>query len=82
MPTTISSKRQIVIPKNDLIAVGLTEGSRVRVVRVGHTLSIVPDKTRDGSSIDDGPKILGYKGRKATQAEIRKAIAAGAAESM
>ncbi len=82
MPTTISSKRQIVIPKNDLIAVGLTEGSRVRVVRVGHTLSIVPDKTRDGSSIEDGPKILGYKGRKATQAEIRKAIAAGAAESL
>ena len=82
MPTTISSKRQIVIPKNDLIAVGLTEGSRVRVVRVGHTLSIVPDKTRDGSSIDDGPKILGYKGRKATQAEISKAIAAGAAESL
>lgn len=82
MPTTISSKRQIVIPKNDLIAVGLTEGSRVRVIREGHTLSIVPDKTRDGSNIDDGPKILGYKGRKATQAEIRKAIAAGAAESL
>ncbi len=82
MPTTISSKRQIVIPKNDLIAVGLTEGSRVRVIREGHTLSIVPDKARDGSSIDDGPKILGYKGRKATQAEIRKAIAAGAAESL
>ncbi len=82
MPTTISSKRQIVIPKNDLIAVGLTEGSRVRVIREGHTLSIVPDKTRDASNIDDGPKILGYKGRKATQAEIRKAIAAGAAESL
>ena len=82
MPTTISSKRQIVIPKNDLIAVGLTEGSRVRVIREGHTLSIVPDKGRDGSKIEDGPKILGYKGRKATRAEISKAIATGAAESL
>ena len=82
MATTISSKRQIVIPKNDLIAVGLTEGSRVKVIREGHTLSIVPVKTRDSSTIDDGPKILGYKGRKATPAEIRKAIAAGAAESL
>ena len=82
MPTTISSKRQIVIPKNDLIAVGLTEGSRVRVIREGHTLRIVPDKGRDGSRIEDGPKILGYKGRKATQAEIAKAIATGAAKSL
>ena len=82
MATTISSKRQIVIPKKDLIAVGLTEGSRVRVIREGHTLSIVPDKPQDGSKIEDGPKILGYKGRKATQAEINKAIATGPAESL
>ena len=82
MATTISSKRQIVIPKKDLLAVGLTEGSRVRVIREGHTLSIVPDKPRDGSRIEDGPKILGYKGRKASQSEINKAIAAGAAESL
>ena len=47
MATTISGKRQIVIPKK----------------------------------IEDGPRILGYKGRKATLADIKKGIVLGAAKS-
>ena len=82
MATTISSKRQIVIPKKGMIAAGFTEGSRVKVICEGHTLRIVPDKPQQGASkVEDGPKILGYKGRKLSLAQIKEAIASGAAES-
>ena len=50
--TTISRKRQIVLPKKKIAAAGL----------------------------EDGPKILGYNGPKATLAEIKKGIARGAAK--
>ena len=81
MATTISSKRQIVIPKKGMIAAGFAEGSRVKVICEGHTLRIVPDKPSSGSKIEDGPRILGYKGRKATLADIKKGIVLGAAKS-
>ncbi len=82
MATTISSKRQIVIPKKGMIAAGFTEGSRVKVICEGHTLRIVPDKPQQGASrIEDGPGILNYKGRKATLADIKKGIVLGAAKS-
>ncbi len=81
MATTISSKRQIVIPKKGMIAAGFTEGSRVKVICEGHTLRIVPDKPSSGSKIEDGPRILNYKGRKATLADIKKGIVLGAAKS-
>jgi AbrB family looped-hinge helix DNA binding protein len=82
MATTISSKRQIVIPKKGMIAAGLKEGSRVKVLCEGHTLRIVPDKPVNSADIAAGPRILNYRGRKATQAEIDAAIADGAAESL
>ncbi len=82
MATTISSKRQIVIPKKGMIAAGFTEGSRVKVICEGHTLRIVPDKPSNSSKVEDGPGILDYKGRKATQAEIKAAIVSGATESL
>lgn len=80
--TTISSKRQIVLPKKSIAAAGLEEGDKVRVITEGHTIHIVPYKPEQGASrLEDGPKILGYKGPKATLAEIKKGIARGAAKT-
>ena len=80
MATTLSSKMQIAIPKKAAFAAGLKAGSRIKVIAQGHTLQIVPDK-KTGAKVEDGPAILGYKGRKLSLAQIKAAIASGAAES-
>jgi len=81
MATTISSKRQLTISKQAMLAAGLTQGSRVREVIEGRRVYFVADK-QGASQVEDGPKILNYKGPKATLDEIKEGIAAGAARAL
>ena len=82
MATTVTSKGQATIPKNVRKALGIVPGSRIDFVVEDGSARIVPVRNGKPSKVEDGPQILGYKGKTVTLEEMDEAIAAGAAGSL
>jgi AbrB family looped-hinge helix DNA binding protein len=82
MATTVTSKGQATIPKDVRKALGIVPGSRIDFVVEDGSARIVPVRNSKPSKVEDGPQILGYKGKTVTLEEMDEAIAAGAAGSL
>ncbi len=75
---SVTSKGQVTIPKKVRTALGITPGTKVSFETEGSTARLRVVNTRKPSRIEDGPKILNYKGKTVTLDEMEKSIARGA----
>ena len=62
MTTTVSSKGQVVIPKNVRKALGIVPGVRIDFIVEGDTARIVPVRNGAPARVEDGFGMLKYKG--------------------
>ena len=74
MATTVSSKCQAVIPRNVRKALGITPGSKVDFVVDGKSVRLRVVQSERPSKVENGPRILGYKGSVLTLDDMRDAI--------
>ncbi|MGH8711595.1 MAG: AbrB/MazE/SpoVT family DNA-binding domain-containing protein [Burkholderiales bacterium] len=74
MATTVSSKCQAVIPRNVRKVLGITPGSKVDFVVEGKSVRLRVVRPEQPSKVEDGPRILGYKGPFLTLDDMRDAI--------
>ncbi|MGH9930124.1 MAG: AbrB/MazE/SpoVT family DNA-binding domain-containing protein [Pyrinomonadaceae bacterium] len=82
MATTVSSKCQAVIPRNVRKALGITPGSKVDFVVEGKSVRLKVVRPKQPSRVEDGPRILGYKGPLLTLDDMRNAIKRRAQDSL
>jgi len=59
---SVTSKGQVTIPKRVRQALGITSGSKVEFDLEGGGAILKLVKKHTGSSVEDGPAILNYKG--------------------
>ncbi|MDP2708352.1 MAG: AbrB/MazE/SpoVT family DNA-binding domain-containing protein [Burkholderiales bacterium] len=75
---SVTSKGQVTIPKKVRTALGITAGTKVAFATEGNSARLMVVRTRKPSRVEDGPKILDYKGKAVTLDEMEEAIARGA----
>jgi antitoxin PrlF len=75
---SVTSKGQVTIPKKVRTALGITVGTKLAFATEGNSARLVVVRTRKPSRVEDGPKILDYKGKAVTLDEMEEAIARGA----
>jgi len=75
---SVTSKGQVTIPKKVRTALGITAGTKVSFATEGNSARLVVVRARKPSRVEDGPKILDYKGKAVTLDEMEEAIARGA----
>ena len=78
---SVTSKGQVTIPKKVRTALGITTGTKVAFETEGSTARLKVVRTRKASRVEDGPKILSYKGKAVTLEEMDEAIARGAKDT-
>ena len=72
---SVTSKGQVTIPKKVRTALGITTGTKVAFETEGNSARLKVVRARKASRVEDGPRILNYKGKAATLKEIEDAIA-------
>ena len=80
--STLSIHGDVHIPDNIIHALGLKPGAKLAFECQGDTIIMRPVKTNKSSQVDEGPKILGYRGATVTLEEMDAAIAKGAVQSL
>jgi len=78
--TTLSVDGDVHIPDYLIHALGLKPGAELIFERQGDAIVIRSIKTKKFSSVEEGPKILGYNGSTVTLEEMDDAIAKGAGQ--
>ena len=75
---SVTSKGQVTIPKKVRTALGITTGTKLAFATEGNSARLTVVRIRKPSRVEDGPKILDYKGKAVTLDEMEEAIARGA----
>jgi antitoxin PrlF len=70
MAVSVTSKGQVTIPKRVREALGITSGSQVEFELDAGGARLRVAKRRAPSSVDDGPKILRYRGKRIRVGEM------------
>lgn len=77
--SSVSSKGQVVIPKQFRDRLGLRAGARVRFQEEGGTLRLtVIQRRAEGVTVEEGRGLAGYSGRRIGEDEMRAAVRARA----
>ena len=76
---SVTSKGQVTIPKDVRDALGITTGTRVKIMAVGPAAQITVARKTKPSRVEDGPKICNYRGPTLTIDDMERAIARGMA---
>lgn len=76
---SVTSKGQVTIPKDVRQALGITTGTRVKIMTEGASARLTVARKLKPSRVEDGPKICGYHGPTLTLDDMERAIARGMA---
>jgi antitoxin PrlF len=75
MTVSVTSKGQVTIPKRVRQALGITPGSKVEFDLEGGGARLKPIKSRAPSRIEDGPRILNYRGPRISLQDMHGGLA-------
>ncbi|MGL4574260.1 MAG: AbrB/MazE/SpoVT family DNA-binding domain-containing protein [Burkholderiaceae bacterium] len=68
---TVSSKGQVVIPKDVRDNLGIAAGSRIEFVVENGSVRLKLSSGKPPSKLADGPKVLAYKGKRVPISSMR-----------